>query len=241
MKIGEKAVRLINAITSLIFFALFAVIILYGIYCVWDSWYVDKQADAGRYHTYRPEKDDSTPFEDLKNMNPDVIGWLTVEETNIDYPIVQGEDNFQYLNTDVTGEFSMSGSIFLDHRNQKDFSDLNNIVYGHHMKSGKMFGDLENFQEKTYFDDHGSGKIYYENQWHEIEILAFLIANAGDRVLYDANMSRDKKNEYLAYIQKKAKYIRLNGIDDGEAYILLSTCTSDGTGRRYVLAGKIMK
>lgn len=241
MKTGEKIVRLMNEITSLIFLILFSVIILYGIYCVWDSWYVDNQADTGRYRTYRPEEDDDLPFEGLKNLNSDVVGWLTVDGTNIDYPFVQGEDNFRYLNTDVTGEFAMSGSIFLDYRNKRDFSDVNNIIYGHHMKSGKMFGDLEKFQKEAYFDSHRSGKIYYEDQWHAIKFAAFLIADADDAVLYDAKISSEKKNEYLAYIQKKAKHFRKNELDDGEKYVLLSTCTSDGTGRRYVLIGKIVK
>lgn len=241
MKIGKRIVKSINEITSLIFVCLFAVIILYAIYCVWDSWYVDNQADSDRYRTYRPTEDDNLPFESLKNLNADVIGWLTIDGTNIDYPIVQGEDNFKYLNTDATGEFALSGGIFLDYKNHSDFSDLNNIIYGHHMRSGKMFGDLEKFREQTYFDTHESGKIYYEDQWHEIEFIAFLIVYADDSVLYDTGISDEKRTEYLSYIQEKAKYIRKDELDGGENYVLLSTCISDGTSRRYVLAGKIIK
>ena len=241
MKTGEKIVRFVHEITSLIFLIVFAAIVLYGIYCVCDSWYVDNQADSERYKTYRPKEDDDFPFEGLKSMNSDVVGWLTVDGTNIDYPFVQGEDNFHYLNTAVTGEFAMSGSIFLDYRNKRDFSDVNNIIYGHHMKSGKMFGDLEEFQKEAYFDSHRTGKIYYEDRWHTIKFAAFLIADADDTVLYNAKISSEKKNEYLVYIQKKSKYIRKNELADGENYVLLSTCTSDGTNRRYILIGKIIK
>ena len=104
-----------------------------------------------------------------------------------------------------------------------------------------MFGDLEKFREQTYFDTHESGKIYYEDQWHEIEFIAFLIVYADDSVLYDTGISDEKRTEYLSYIQEKAIYIRKDEMDGNENYVLLSTCISDGTSRRYVLAGKIIK
>ncbi|MCG4817374.1 class B sortase, partial [Collinsella aerofaciens] len=72
-------------------------------------------------------------FEQLKELNPEVFGWLTVYGTNIDYPVTQGKDNWKYVNTNALGEYSLSGAIFLDYTNRKDFQDFNSILYGHHM------------------------------------------------------------------------------------------------------------
>ena len=84
-------------------------------------------------------------FEELQKINPEVFGWLNIPDTHIDYPLVQAEGNSKYVNTDVKGNFSLSGSIFLDCRNHKDFSDCNHIIYGHHMQKDAMFGELERF------------------------------------------------------------------------------------------------
>ena len=66
-------------------------------------------------------------------LNKDVVGWITIFDTHISYPVVQGKDNQEYLNKDVFGKFSFSGSIFLDYRNACDFTDSYSIIYGHHM------------------------------------------------------------------------------------------------------------
>ena len=70
----------------------------------------------------------------MQALNPDVCGWLTIDGTHIDYPLVQGATNMDYINRDVYGEFSLSGAVFLDSRSKADFSDGYSIVYAHHME-----------------------------------------------------------------------------------------------------------
>ena len=82
-------------------------------------------------------------------INPDVRGWLTIDGTHVDYPIVQGEDDMEYVNKGVYGEFSLSGTIFLDSENTSDFSDCYNLLFGHHMANGAMFGDVVRFTDRT--------------------------------------------------------------------------------------------
>ena len=74
-------------------------------------------------------------------------------------PVMQGKDNYEYLNKDPYGEFSLSGSIFLDARNDLDFEDDYSLIYGHHMEKGAMFGALDDFQDRAYFDQRRSGTI----------------------------------------------------------------------------------
>ena len=74
-------------------------------------------------------------FDALKKINPDVVSWITIPDTNIDYPLLQGKDNNQYLHKDMEGRDSAAGAIFLDHGDKADLSSRHNIIYGHHMKN----------------------------------------------------------------------------------------------------------
>ncbi|MBQ6583391.1 MAG: class B sortase, partial [Mogibacterium sp.] len=78
-------------------------------------------------------------FDELLKINPDVQGWLYQKDTVINYPVVQGQDNDEYLHTLVDGTWSGGGTLFVDYRNQSNFGDFNSIIYGHHMKDGSMF------------------------------------------------------------------------------------------------------
>lgn len=102
--------------------------------------------DASKFHV---------GFEELKGINPDIVAWLLIPETEISYPVVQGEDNQYYLKHTFRGEEHIAGSIFLDYRNQPDFSDSRSIIYGHNMKDGSMFHSLKEFQEDGYLEEHG--------------------------------------------------------------------------------------
>lgn len=232
-KLIQTADHMVNLMTALFCAAL----LVYGIYGLWDSAQINRQAEASNYETYKPT--DELSFAELKKLNPEVLGWLTVEGTHIDYPLVQGKDNSKYVNTDVKGEFSLSGSLFLDHQNQKDFSDKNNIIYGHHMEKNLMFGELEEFQKKSYFDSHRYGRLYYDGFWHEVEFFAFLHTDAHDPVIYNTALSQEEQSGYLNYIKSCAQQYREHSLEAEERYLVLSTCTSSSTNGRHVLIGCI--
>ena len=145
---------LVNGLAAIVFFCCIA----YSGYALWDNWSILKEPDQVREDLirYKPanEEELSYSFQELKAMNPDVCGWLTLDHTKIDYPVVQGTDNFEYLEKDVLGNPSVAGSIFLDYRNERDFSDSKNIIYGHNMKDGSMFHVLRNYQDIDFFQEH---------------------------------------------------------------------------------------
>ncbi len=99
-------------------------------------------------------------FEELRKINPDIVGWIRIEGTRIDYPIVQTDNNETYLNTDFEGNKSGAGAIFLDYESEPDFSGRHNIIYGHHMKNGSMFKDIIKFKDETFLKEHQDIVIY---------------------------------------------------------------------------------
>lgn len=133
---------LVNGLAAIVFFCCIA----YSGYALWDNWSILKEPDQVREDLirYKPanEEELSYSFQELKAMNPDVCGWLTLDHTKIDYPVVQGTDNFEYLEKDVLGNPSVAGSIFLDAKSDRNFHDFYTVIMGHHMQGRKMFGIL---------------------------------------------------------------------------------------------------
>ncbi len=240
MKFWQKVIHGTSALVDMLTVLFFMPVLLYGVYAIWDSGQIYHQADASLYENYKPTQEQSLSFEELKQINSEVIGWLTIPGTQIDYPLVQGEYNSKYVNTDVKGNFSLSGSIFLDCRNHADFSDLNNVIYGHHMEKQEMFGELEKFAQQTFFQEHPYGLLYHDEKWYSVSFFAFIPADAYDPILFDAQLEGAQDGQaYLDYIQEHAQnYSGCIG-DETDSYLTLSTCADTTTNGRYLLIGQI--
>ena len=104
------------------------------------------------------------------DQNTDFTGWLRVEGTKIDYPVVRGNDNIYYLNRDFLKKTSKAGAIFMDYRNIGQFSDKHTVIYGHYMKDGTMFGDLHQYKSKAFYDENRIIEFegLYENKSYTI-------------------------------------------------------------------------
>ena len=237
----RRIIQMADAATDVMLILFVVLVISFGIYGVWDNQNVYRNADASVYEIYRPslqEVDGKNGLEELQKKNPDVIAWIQIDDTRIQYPVVQGEDNTEYINTDAAGEDSLSGSIFLDYRNRADFSDLNNIIYGHHMANDNMFGQLDEYQNKNFFETHRTGSLYYEGVWHPIWFFAFLKTDAYDKVVYDPWLSRSGTTEnFCLYLRKNAQYLEMPSVSRTTRFVTLSTCSAERTNGRYVLIG----
>lgn len=233
-----KMVRCIDRFINIFVILCLLPIILFSIYSIWDENHIYQQADSSLFEMYKPTSKDDLSFKELQKINPEVFGWITVKKTHIDYPLVQGENNSKYVNTDVKGEFSLSGSIFLDCHNKRDFSNMNNIIYGHHMQKKMMFGELDLYKKKKYFNKHLKGTIYFDNQYHKIEFFAFISVDAYDPLIYTPNLTFENDGQrYLEYIKKKSINYKKIDTTKERNFIALSTCTSSSTNGRYVLVG----
>lgn len=245
MKKVAIAARAGNRILSIIAGILILLMLSYGVYSLWDTYkiYADSFADE-ELLKFRPADDggDNPTLEDLKKKNPDVKAWLQVPETNIDYPVVQGQDDMEYINKNVYGEFELSGAIFLSCLNKDDFSDPYNLIYGHNMKNGGMFADVVDFINKKYFDEHKKGKLYLTNETKKIQFFACMKVTASDTKIYHPDGYRKENlDDLLIYIREHAVQYRDLNVTKEDSLIALSTCSEAETNGRVVLIGKFVK
>lgn len=141
-------------------------------------------------------------FDALKAINPDIVGWLKIEGTSIDYPIVQTDDNETYLEIDFEGKKNASGAIFLDYESEPDFSGRHNILYGHHMKNGSMFKDIIKYKEETFFKEHQDITIYTPEQEFHLRPFTVLYTDAdGER----RRTKFDTEEDFDGYVEKMTK------------------------------------
>lgn len=99
----------------------------------------------------------------LSAEHSDAVGWLYIPGTNMNYPILQAEDNQYYSHRAADGSYLYAGSLFMDYRNSTDFSDFNSVVYGHNMQNGSMFADIPNYENEEYFMNHSYGWLTTED------------------------------------------------------------------------------
>jgi len=178
----------------------------------------------------------------LQAEYPDAIGWLTIPGSGIDYPFVRGADNNCYLHRDLDGNHTAAGTIFMDCRNSRDFSDFNTVLFGHHMKNGSMFGTLQNFDDREFFDANRTGAIFLADKTYEIEFMAFAVVNTGDAVIYDTAVITDgDKTAFLDYVKSAARYYRDVGASTDSQIVTLSSCNYEFQNARMVLIGKLVE
>ncbi|MCL1897129.1 MAG: class B sortase, partial [Clostridiales bacterium] len=221
-----RAIRLANEAVNTLVLLVILLLLVFGCYAMWDSKQVYRAADAMRYEIYKPNPEDGgLSFRELQAINPEVFAWLTVYGTNIDYPVVQGEDNLKYVNTDAEGWYSLSGAIFLDCHNSADFSDFSSILYGHHMQNGSMFGSLQAFNDASFFAENKTGTLVLARVQYEKEWFAFVVTQAKDDVLYTPGVeSGPDKQSFLEHVKRIARHARDLEITQEDRLISLSTC-----------------
>ena len=161
---GKRIVRTLSRTVDNAVLLTLLVCLMFAAYALWDTHQLLAAADANNYQTYKPTNEETKSFEDFRAMNNDVIGWLTIYDTTIDYPVVRSpKSNDDYLSKNPEGNWEGSGSLFLDHHNKADFSDFNTIIFGHHMAGPAMFGELDEFLNKDFFDKHEYANLYYSD------------------------------------------------------------------------------
>jgi len=246
--ISRRTVRIINSIVNYTVLTIVVLLITYAGYALWDSNQIHFTADSSHYAKYKPtEENEGLSFKELQALNSEVIAWLSVYGTYIDYPVTQGTNNMKYVDTNAEGQYSLSGSIFLDCNNSKNFDDFNSILFGHHMAKNAMFGEIGGFSNKEIFDSHLYGNIYFNEKNHGIEFFAFIHADAYDLSIFKAGIKKSslrktwKKDRqvYIDNLIKNAMHTRDIGVTTKDQLILLSTCSSSSTNGRDILIGRI--
>lgn len=217
----------------------------YGVYVLCDILYAKNSAFISHdLLKYRPavntsEEQDGRPesFTQLKYINPDTVGWVEIFGTHINYPIVQGSNDLEYLNKDIYGNSALSGSIYLAADNNGDFGDWYSLIYGHHMENGAMFGDITKFLDKDYFDSHRSGVLQTDSGEYLIDVFACVSTNSYEGTIYNISPDSEKKypelKEYISSHSNNLTDIPETGADT--KILAFSTCTDATTNGRIVL------
>nr|WP_317331070.1 class B sortase [uncultured Romboutsia sp.] len=213
-------------------------IIAICVYKIYDKSVEYKKADES-YEQIRLEKDNENN-NNLYNKYKDYRGWIKVDNTNINYPIVQGKDNSFYLDKDINKNYLSSGSIFMNYLNN-GFNDENTVLFGHHMRNKTMFAQLKKYKEEEFFYGNNDIEIEVENG----KVLKYKVFSA---YVTDANYNYIKTNfddraqykEFLNSIKNKSIYKSDIDVNENDKIITLSTCSYEFNDARMVVHGKLL-
>ena len=180
-------------------------------------------------------------FEALRETGPDIIGWLTLPNTPINYPVTQTDNNEYYLHHLYDGTYSKVGCLFADYENQADFSDRNTIIYGHNMRDDSMFATLNQYDEQSYFDEHPQMYLVTPDGGYIMEIFTTFVAkpaeSGSDTSPWRLNWKDD--GAYTTWLSAMAERSVVETdvtVTSSDKVLTLSTCTPGGASRFIVMA-----
>lgn len=231
--------RMINNILLIICIFIFCISTwkLYGYYRSYKK-AKDTYSKIAKENVKISKNERKIDFKKLKSQNQDIAGWIYIRGTTIDYPIVQGKDNEEYLHQDFNKKKSSSGTIFLDNNCKKDFTSDNNIIYGHHMKNGTMFAQLLKFREKSFLKKHNEIMIFAPDRTIHLKVISAYAQKAQNKI--PVTFANDKqKKAYIKKIESMSEQtIKTSRINDSHIYTFV-TCSYEGEDNRtYVHAAE---
>ncbi len=252
-KKDSKKVK-ISIIISAIFFIIFICCVVFLVLNHHEK--VEDKKIIEEVQEYEPVVPEEAPtktskmikVEELQANNSEVKGWIEIENTSINFPILQGTDNNYYLTHDYKKDYSWYGSIFL--KTESDINNVNSnlIIYGHNMGDNEMFHSLLEYRNKSFYDEHKTINITTENEERKYEIVSAFMS----RVFYEdeknvfryyncINFNNDSEyNDYINNVKKIQLYDTGVTANYGEQLITLITCEySKENGRMVIVAKKI--
>lgn len=177
-------------------------------------------------------------YTQLLQTNQEVIGWIQIDHTTINYPILQHSDNAYYLTKDIKHQDSVYGSIFLDYRNNKQLSDKNSLIYGHNMRDHSMFNQLLSFKEQDFFEANKYiylSTLYEESTW---EIFSVYIVDANKETVSVDYEADEVFEAYLEACATRSLYKRDVALSKDDQIITLVTCSYELENARTIVQAK---
>ena len=220
---GRQFLRIIGiAVCLAVFlFSLYNVISIIQNYREIDRTYDEAAGQFTEIPAQTEEESDGTgvpevDFEALMEINDDIIGWIFIEDTDISYPLLCGRDNKQYLFQSYEKKYLTAGSIYIDYRCSRDFTDRSTVVYGHNMHNGSMFGKLDKFTKESYMKKHP---------------YVYILLPTGETFKYEV------KKAYKADVEGEVYKLPSGEAKESEdRRLFLSTCTEDSSDtQRFVV------
>ena len=182
-------------------------------------------------------------FEALRENGPDIIGWLSLPDTAINYPVTQTDNNEYYLHHLYDGTYNKVGCLFADYENQADFSDRNTIIYGHNMRDGSMFAALNEYGEQGYYDGHPQMYLVTPGGGYTMEIFTTFVAEPGESGSDTSPWRLSWKDDgaYTTWLSEMAGRSVIETdvtVTSSDKVLTLSTCTPGGKSR-FIVMGKL--
>lgn len=186
----------------------------------------------------------SVDFDSLKEINTDIIGWLTIPDTVVNYPVSQAEDNSYYLTHLYDGTYNKTGCLFADFENQADFSDRNTIIYGHNMRDGSMFAALNSYDSQEFFDAHKELYLVTPSGGYVVELFVAFPAKPSESGADTSPWCLSWKDDgayttWLNAMQERSVVENDVTVTSSDKVLTLSTCRPGGT-ERFIVMGKLV-
>ena len=228
-KISIWGIRVLVSASLLLGFGL----MLFSGYAIYEQYYTQSRAftsagiNTAEVYTVEAQQN-------LVQARKDYRAWIKIDNTNIDYPVMQSNDDLYYANHDIDGNVSLTGAIYMAADNTSDLSDDYIVIYGHHMDNGAMFGDLDRFLDKEFFDSNDGGKfVFSDGGVADLKLWAVVHTDAYEDEVYSVNTQ--EFDDVVEYVNKYSKYIKPSALENAKKIIALSTCLDATTNGRLVV------
>lgn len=175
--------------------------------------------------------------EELKSINSDYKMWIQIENTNINYPVVQGSDNDYYLKHNFRKESNISGTVFVESANDID-NDKNIILYGHNMRNGTMFNNITNYKEESFFNEDNKISIIMNNTLYEYEVFSVYVKNVSEVNLAIGFANEDEFINYAYNQADESLYKKDVDFSAEDNLITLVTCSYEFTDARTIVVAR---
>ncbi len=177
----------------------------------------------------------------LQKQYDGLVGWIKINHTKVDYPIMQATNNEFYLTHNYEGEKFRAGSIFLDYRNDPLLNDRHSIIYGHDLRNGSMFGQLRQYEEQSFADTNRHFTIELANERLTLEVFS-AYQTTTDFYYIETVFTNESYGQFIETIKEKSVITFDGNININDQIITLSTCVSDDSGdERFVVHAKVVE
>ncbi len=186
------------------------------------------------------EEEPAVDFSYLKELNPDIVAWIDIPNTEISYPILQSKEDKKedyYLNHNVDGTVGYPASIYMQKTNSAKLTDPVTVLYGHNMKNGSMFAGLHEYKDAIYFDEHPEVYVYTPTERKHYRI--FAVVNYDDRLIldaYDGFQTGDSLEAFYIESVKQATHVNYGvTVNEDSKLLVLSTCEKGQSEKRLLI------
>ena len=220
-------------------------VLVYSLYNI-VMWYIDNKKNESIKEEIKEiiennSEDNTIDFSTLKEKNKEIVAYLKVNNTNIDYVVVKGNDNSYYLKHNLYKEYNRAGWIFMDYHNKLDGTDKNIVIYGHNTRDGSMFGTLRNVVTRDWYENEDNHiiNLVLDGEVLTYQVFSTYSIKVEDYYINTIFKDNNEFNTFINTLKKRSVYDYGVEVSGEDSILTLSTCTGNGKSRM-VLHAKLV-